>query len=311
MYKTQAIAKPIGALKILMTAAVLIFVTVKVIEDFHLFAKISFGNFSFWIPFISIMFLMAIVNLWLETKKWTVLTIELKMSIAYKAVLKGMATGFITPNRIGELPARIMALPKENRTEAAAASVVGSLFQGGITFCLGLLSLMAFPAIFNIGAFDIDFSGWIWSTIFALVILTTGFFFRKKIASHLKAGLKHIQSLNRSQLFMGAGFAFMRYLVFSFQLAIALYMFGFEGNVIVIVTGIPALFFIQSYLPFSTFGELGIRELLAVIIFGSFMSQPWMAALATLSLWVFNLLLPILVSLFIQMPITTNRLDVS
>lgn len=294
-----------------MSSVVLIFLIVKVNEDFHLFAKLSFGDFSLWVPFISTMLFLAVLNLSLETKKWTSLTKGLNILIAFKAVLKGMAAGFITPNRIGELPTRILVLPNELRTEAAAASVVGSLFQGGITFCLGIVSLLVFPAIFNFSAFDLDFSGWIWSLIIGIVVLTIGFLFRKKISSHIKSGLKHIQSLKSIQLFQGAFYAFLRYLVFSLQLAISLYMFGFEGNAIVVLTGIPALFFIQSYLPFSTFGELGVRELLAVVIFGSFMPQPWLAALATISLWVFNLVLPILVSLFIQLPATTKRTDVS
>jgi hypothetical protein len=294
-----------------MTSVVLVFLVLKVNEDFHLFVKISFGDLSLWIPFISSMFILAVLNLGLETKKWTSLTRDLDLFTAWKAVLKGMAAGFITPNRIGELPTRILVVPFEQRTGAAAAAAVGSFLQGVITFGLGIISLMVFPAIFDFRAFAFDFSGWIWSAVIGAVFLAFGYLFRKKILNHVKCGWQHIQSLKPFQLFYGALYAFLRYLVFSLQLAIALYIFGFDGNIIVVLTGIPALFFIQSYLPFSTFGELGLRELLAVVIFGSFMPQPWLAALATLSLWIFNLLLPILVSLFVQLPVTAKQTDVS
>ena len=90
------------------------------------------ANIEFWIElkrsflainaertvFLAAVLLLMPLNWMLEVRKWQVLSsnsVQLSFNDSLKAVLAGLNTGFITPNRIGEFAGRILFLPDNIR----------------------------------------------------------------------------------------------------------------------------------------------------------------------------------------------------
>ena len=86
-------------------------------------------------------------NLLMEAFKWKMMTCHIeRISIytALKAVLAGAATGFITPNRLGDIVGRTQLLKPENRNRALSLAITGSVTQNLAILLPGVPALMLF-----------------------------------------------------------------------------------------------------------------------------------------------------------------------
>ncbi len=239
---------------------------------------------------------LTFLNLFCEMEKWRVLIgrNELKKTLAFKAILYGICSGIMTPNRLGEFAGRISVLPKPIRKKATIMTVAGSGIQGIVTGVLGIVGLLTFPVLPKLSAYtEINLSQFL---PIALIILAISFFFwfRQPLKQHIHGVIRHLKQLSNQKLFRAMTWALLRYTVFSAQFAIALYSVGFSASLPICFAGIFLLYFCQSYIPFTAFGELGVREVLAVLIFGSYLPNPMLAVLATLIVWIANIGLPVM-----------------
>jgi len=312
MYKTAVTQKRRKKLKLFFSVLILAFLGVYIVDNilpiWNELGSAMDGGVSFFLLII----LLLIPNLYCEAKKWLLLLNDdsIEFSKTLRGVLIGMAAGFITPNRIGEFAGRVSAFDRIDHPKVIAMTWVGSTLQGAVTVVFGLASLLAFPFWSRIKDFiHIDLS-------FHLVLLcaVSGalyLLFKKKITPYLRSVLQSAKLLSFRTVMKAMPWAILRYITFTTQIAIALYLFGYSGSFGYCLAGIAVMFLVQSYLPLTAFAELGVREFLAVLIFGSVMSQPVLAAAATLVVWLINIGVPVAVGSFLLRKSNRNPIGIS
>lgn len=230
---------------------------------------------------------LSVANLSTETVKYQSLLGKNRIGFAnaFRSVLAGMSVGIWTPNRVGEFVGRFRYAAHGDKKRSMAATVAGSLLQGGVTILFGCVGLSFFDFQVDI---PLDLNVVLASSLIlslALVVV----FRRGPIAAFRR---KHVE-ISGSQMFVAFAWAVLRYAIFSTQFVILLYAFGFNGTLLEAFSGVFLLYAIQSYIPGSFLSELGVREVLAILFFASFFDNPIGAPLAAFCLWSLNIGLPI------------------
>lgn len=242
---------------------------------------------------IALALLLVPANVLLESLKWRALMPAEKPSIrtAITQVAQGMAVGFLTPARTGEPIGRMLGLAAPGWQQAATATVAGGAIQFFITMIAGLLAVSKGKAI-SAGQFHWQSNFAQWYVLLALLIVAAATASRR-LYKHL-AGRLATMHLCKERLPGALAYATLRYVVYTLQFAILLRAFGVSLTLPEICLGVGALYMLQSLMPITPMGELGVRESLAVWIFAPFAadwSQPLMASLVV---WSFNLVIPVL-----------------
>ncbi|MEL6671442.1 MAG: lysylphosphatidylglycerol synthase transmembrane domain-containing protein [Bacteroidota bacterium] len=257
------------------------------------------------------------LNWGLEARKWyTTLKPfypDWAFGQAYRAVLAGLSMGIFTPNRVGEYGGRLLYLPQGHRWEAAIGMLWDRLAQMWVTLLVGALALEAVHHEFGFAwqeTWAIPESTWFWLRLgswAAVIGLFLGLFLarvwatpleyllpKKWVKNKISRALKTLKPHILSRLL---SLGLLRYLVFSTQYYFLLLAFGYEGPVGMAYMMIGLLFLLKSWVPYIAFTELGIREGLAVWIFGAFGVTAFTAVAATFVLYLINLVLPALLGL--------------
>ncbi len=309
MYKTVSTALQSKQVKLVIPAIILgtlAYVFWRNISSFEIFSwQLLRDHATVLILITSLTF----VNLYFEMRKWTALINSpvVKPKTAFTGILLGMCSGFVTPNRLGEFAGRSAALPKAARKKGALMTFAGSGIQGAVTLLAGAIGLIFYPILPQIASL-----AKLWPQVFYIVIASIALaalflWFKKPLKPHIAIVLKHLKSIKTPILIKAWFWAIGRYAIFSTQFVLALYCVGFTSDIWMCYTGVFLLYFCQSYLPFTAMGELGIREVLAIFIFGAFLPEPMLAAVASLIVWVANSGIPVLMGL-LKMKLTKTRL---
>lgn len=237
---------------------------------------------------LSLVSILSMANLFTETSKYRLLLgqDQIDFSTAFRSVIAGMSVGIWTPNRVGEFVGRMRYAPHGEKKRAAGATVIGSLLQGSVTVLFGLIGIAFFDLAIDIPV-DLNLIALLGLILGIAMILV---FRRGPVAAFRR---KHFE-IRRSDVVVAAIWATARYAIFSTQFVILLLAFGFQGTLLEVYSGVFLLYAIQSYIPGSFLSELGVREVLSVLIFSSFFSNPIGAPLAAFCLWILNIGLPIL-----------------
>lgn len=252
-------------------------------------------------PAFLLVFPLTAANLFCEVKKWQSLLGVRGASLArgFEQVLSGICSGFVTPNRIGEFAGRLAFLPEHLKSKGPAATFTGSFIQGSATALFGILGLLFFP-FFPKGFTEVN--GLALLVMILALASAAAIYFRMSDQNKFKrvrAALRYFHTLERTDFIRATWWALLRYLCFSTQFVLSLYCFGFSGTIIEAYTGVFLLYFCQSFIPGAALGELGIREVLAMVIFGAFLNHPLSAVFAGLTVWLANIGIPVLVGVSI------------
>ena len=309
MYKTLSIALQSKSIKLLIPLLILGSLIAVASSNYKSIGLISWQLLSDHLSVLLLIFGLTFLNLYFEMRKWTSLVNSplLNRKQAYSSVLVGMCSGFITPNRVGEFAGRAALLPRAVRKKASLMTFAGAGVQGAVTFLAGLIGLWYYPIMPQLKTYSEMMPALFYGVIgigFGILLVL---WFKKPLKPHIAAILKHIKSLSPLLLSKSFAWAIGRYFIFSSQFVLALYTLGFNGSIVLCYSGVFLLYFCQSYLPLTSLGELGVREVLAVLILGPFFPDPFMAALATLIVWVANIGIPVLIGLF-QIKLAKQRL---
>lgn len=236
--------------------------------------------------FILIAGLLSVFNLGVEAWKYRELfgRRSMSFSLAYRSVLSGMAVGIWTPNRVGEVIGRVKAAPPADRKKAFTAGILGSFLQGSATLfcgCFALIRGVNLPSSLH------AYAPYIYIVAgMSLVILLGLSIFRKR------------HSTRPIVLIRATFLAFSRYFIFTTQFAFVLFAFGFTGSAADAFFGIGVIYLLQSFVPGSFLSELGIREVLSILIFSDYFDEPMAAPLAAFIVWVINIGMPIVIWAF-------------
>lgn len=263
--------------------------------------------------FFLLAFLLIAVNFFCETQKWLILTkqfYKLSFKKTFKAILAGTTMAFFTPNRIGEYGGRVLFVPKKHIIPTVAVTMVGGLAQQIITLLFGLLSLIFLKdALVEKTLFTetrlylITFI----SLVLIFFLLLVYFNIKRiiKLIPKVKRWQKHLvkltvlQHYSKSTLLAVMLWAALKYLVFSIQFFCLIMAFGIPFKLLFVWLSMLS-FLLQTVIPSVSLLELGVRGNVILFTFGAFTHLKIEILAASVTLWMFNLLIPAIIgALFI------------
>ena len=296
----------------------LYFKFIKVEDGFQGFSTL-FLHWYDWLlsPYFLLALFFSPLNWFLESLKWQELVkYQNRISVkeAFRGVLAGLTFAFVTPHSIGDYAGRILHLHNKER-----ATTIGPLFFGNICQMLMtvIFAVVGYFYLLQSGTglpqlIVADFSFW----VFSMISIVTGIFIiafylyiphllKRENASNgvkfVKPYLKAIYSIDTSSMLKVLAFSCLRYLVFLIQFYLVLRSLGIIYSMLPILSSIALVYFMKSVLPsFNFLSDLGLREAAAVVFLGAAglgLQEPTVI-IASLLVWIINILLPTLVGLF-------------
>jgi len=286
-------------IRIAIGIAAVLFIAYKLLTDFPLqLNDYKSTNVNWYL--LLVVLVLGLVNWGIETYKWRFLIYNVKQISfihAFRLVLTGITISLITPNRVGEIPARAYLLnDKENLKQLVYYTFIGSYAQLLLTWMMGSVGLY-----FTLSLIDIDISLNSLMVLAVLaILLVVGFFYFEKIKLMVFRLFKIEPVLlnNPNQFILALVYSFIRYVVFFVQYWLLLEVFNIHFPAINSLWLIPVCFLIASAIPTLLISELGVRSSVAVLVFGSLTDNNLSIISASILLWVINIGFPAILGLF-------------
>lgn len=266
--------------------------------------KHSFENINLYrfLILLSIFILMPL-NWGLEALKWQILTrnlVKLSFLEAFKSVLAGLNTGFITPSRFGDFIGRVIYIPHAHRLSGILMSFVNGFIQTLVVTVFGLISTYYYSVYFHT---SFDFSKYILSATILLIVLVGIYFLfpsifnklkEKKWAAKIQDTIKSLSELNYKTLILAFLLSSIRFALFCFQYYLMLWFFNIELTPFQSIIGIPTMYLAITYAPTLAASEAAVRASIAVLILGVFSRNEISILLTGILIWLINYILPMM-----------------
>ncbi|SFQ38112.1 Uncharacterized membrane protein YbhN, UPF0104 family [Pseudarcicella hirudinis] len=274
------------------------------IDNLILEYKKAFNSTNFWL--LLTLIVLTFANWGFEALKWQKLAspiTKFSFSEAYQSVIIGLSLSFITPANLGDFAGRIWKLNSPNRFQGVGAILMGNGIQFYVTLFFGTIAFGHFilhqlPQIPLL--FCIFFLLLIASLLFGIFFYSRrhwiGLFFQKvKFLKRFASYFEIFETYNLSEILEILLWATLRYLTFSIQFIIVLLIFSINLPLLELFTLTSLVFFFKTLIPsFNFLSDLGIREFTALYFFSYYAIPPAAVVSATLSLWLINILTPVL-----------------
>ena len=249
--------------------------------------------------------LLIPLNWLLESAKWKEVLSKiqvLSLGQAIKSVLIGLTSGFFTPNRVGEPVGRSMFLADGNKTKGVICSLICTLSQSFATlFFVCIAVVLACNIVVELGQIPqillIRNIGIIVAVAVFLLYLTIPFWVGKlKLKSEKMQDIaRAISLISYASLLKVSLYSIVRFAVYSFQYYLMLKLFAVDIHFTTAMVLIPINYFLVSIIPSVAFAELGIRGSSALLVMEPLLGNTLGVALAAMSLWFINYVIPMLV----------------
>ena len=291
-------------LRIIIGIGALWYVFIKLKDNYtNLWDDELLNNFHY--NYLLVGVLLLFLNWGIESIKWQFLikqTIQIDLISAFKKIMTGITIGFLTPNRVGEIPARAILLnDKENLKDLVVQTSVGAYSQLVVTIVFGSIA-----SLFTLNFFELTEVLFIKAFLILISFFVIfSYFFQKKIVkviyripyikkNKMLEGLSHYKN---KELIYILFLSTVRYIVFSFQFFIILGAFNFHFDSWIELLLIPLCFMITSIIPTVLISELGVRGSVALFVFGAISQMDTQILLASVLLWIINVGLPAIMGL--------------
>ncbi|MFT4095221.1 MAG: lysylphosphatidylglycerol synthase transmembrane domain-containing protein [Niabella sp.] len=272
--------------------------------------KIKDSLYSSHVLYLVFTILLMMINWGLEAYKW-MLAVRQIQSIsfirAFKAIFSGISFSISTPNRVGEYLGRVLYLSEGNRIKTVSLTIVSSMSQLIITIFMGLLALifMRNKLVQSDMLPHTLSNALVYGSIVVLIILIL-FYFRLswliKIIDKLPQisrfswAIDVIEHLNATLLVRFLSLSVTRFAVFSLQYYLLFRLFGVDINIAQCWMGISVMFLVMAAIPtIALFTDLGLKNELSIKLIGLFSPNHLGITLASLSIWLINLVFPALI----------------
>lgn len=276
------------------------------------------GNtFLYWLP---LAVLLMPLNWFLEMMKWNALLdsgTKPGKFILLKAVFAGITCSIFTPNRSGECIGRAMYLT-QTTSHVIVSSLLGGVIQflvillGGVSAFLWMIGIPVFHQIQGLNFFreisnkipishGLNFKSNLlfWCALGIMVVWILYYFWKSsdRFQQWILLQKKYLIEIrgNPKQILMAFAFGSLRWLVYTFQYVVCLWVFGMEGSLIQLWAGVMILMAVQALIPLPPIGTVPIRMGMAGAFWFFFGMNPWSGASASLLLWCINIGLPALI----------------
>ncbi len=246
------------------------------------------------------------LNWLLEAEKWKLLVSKIQtidLTNALKGVLAGISTGFLTPNRVGELAGRVLYLNTENRKAGVTLSAVNSLTQNIIMATCGIPACALF---FTITSQKMEINTTLYLSILIVSLLIFGLIYfrlpwlsrqfkQSRYSEKIETFTDCLSYYTEQDLLQVMLISLCRYFVFCVQFFFMLRFLGVELSAWQAFISIPTIYLFVTFTPSLAFSEAAVRSSYAVLVISAFSSQVVSIALAGMCIWLVNFVIPMLV----------------
>ena len=251
-------------------------------------------------------FVLMFGNWTMEILKWKLLLkprIKISRKRAAESVISGISLGAITPSRIGEFAGRIFFLPDKDKIFGTVASFIGGFAQNIVTVFTGLICMIFYIILFehkiikeeSIFFYLVFVLSVIVIILLMLVYLNISYFIGKishwKIVNKLEKYLPHIADWNSKNLGIIFLYSLIRYVIFTIQYLLLLYIFGVDLPLQEQIIKIGLIFMLTSFIPSYSVSDIVNRGSVSMAIFNNTTMDLAVAA-ASITLWIVNLAIP-------------------
>ncbi len=232
---------------------------------------------------LALCLLLMPVNFFLESAKWKELLLymhPLSRKEALHQVLYGQMAAFVTPYRIGDIPARTSKLKDTHHWKSAIAlGMYGGIIQTFVIIACGII-----PVFFFFRHTTPEYLLTVTSCLVIALIL---------MAVMQKKSLPQSIRLTGRQFALTLVWSSLRYLCWLIQFVLIMSWAGVMLQPVDLFVALPAYYLFVTVTPNIPVADAGIRGSWAVFTFGSFGVSAPVAALIALSMWAINTLLPV------------------
>lgn len=250
-------------------------------------------------PFLMITFVLLPLNWLTEAWKWQYTLSKLHrltMRQSLISVLSGAATGFITPNRLGDIAGRMLQLPSDRRPQAVSLAAVNSLSQN-LAILLPALPLALLFFVRQKQESEFPLSTWLWILVGILLLTITLLYLlpsllRKIRSPRIGRYLEGVQELGARQLTGITLLAMLRFAIFNLQLWALLTALGVTLTVPQALLSLPVSYLFVTFTPSFALSEGVVRGSWLLYFAGHYSIQAPAILSAAILLWIINVILP-------------------
>ena len=279
-------------------------------EDYDILLSF-FSHITFYqcAGIVVVLFLFPL-NLLLEALKWKVSVSGISKISVRQAVVStfvGNVGAVITPNRLGDFPARVAYLGLNNKVEAVLLGMIGSALLSVVIVSFGLLALIQYISVSGYNVVSRSYLFIVLSlivlAIFLIVILPIVV---KKInalelkSRYMNSFFSDLSNMSCRKLFDLTLLSLLRYIVFFSQYTIILLVFSNQITLAGAVMVIPIVYLFTTITPTISASEAATRAGYALLLFEPLSVAAPSVVLATLILWIINNGIPICVGLILS-----------
>lgn len=213
---------------------------------------------------------------------------QLETQVAWRGVWMGLVLGLWLPRLLGDYLGRVGELPSDKRKVGVAQAFLGQATLMSSTLAAGIFGVVLYVGggllVALVGVvlalFLIPFCVWLSLT-----------YMPHRVKRYYPTATKLTLSPRRFAQIQGL--AHLRYGVFMFQYFLLLQLFLPELPPYIILGGITWVYLAKSITPFlHVFGDLGVRELSALLFFDTWGVSAVTVMAPTLLLWALNVMVP-------------------
>jgi uncharacterized membrane protein YbhN (UPF0104 family) len=246
-------------------------------------------------------FLLMVINWGLEIFKWKLLVQSIqKLSWlnSAKSVLAGLASGLLTPNRIGNFVGRLAFIDKTNQNKALINTLVGNLAQFLSTLLVGLIGFLILIQL----QLQLINQGLVITLSLLLVVVALSLYFKPSIVvgkftrffitDKTKQSINEVEAMPNKFKLNILFISTLRYSVFCVQYYVLFLAFNIQVSPLELFSLIATTFLITTLIPSLFFGKLFVRESTAVFIFSLAAIDITVVLVIAFLLWFINLAIP-------------------
>lgn len=277
-------------------------------DDFS-FLEFQFSQAGWWLALA----VLLPMNWLCETFKWKrVLSRFESISFknAFRAVLAGMSTAFVSPNRIGDIVGRMAFLQKNTYIHAPLMAMINGMTQTLAILVLGFPSAYGF---FRSKAAEIPphiLNHTLWF-LAALCVCLIVMFLLPRVRTHTffrqwRRAIEGIGSYNLRALGTFVGWSMLRFGISCLQMYAMLRCVGVTLSPVEAILCIPSLYLFVTFTPSFSVGEGIVRGSWAVFFIGAYSNMLTAIAFAGIGLWLLNVALPSFIGNVVLLKTTRN-----
>ena len=256
-----------------------------------------------------VLMLLVPVNWMLESLKWMLLAqkaVKLNFAEAFRSTLTGLAVGVAVPAQLGDTLGRITSLRSEQRLKTLGAALISNGIQFYVSVLGGTLSwILVGSSVPLPSPYGLVLELLLFLIVFGGLLIGV---FRKHLVNwpsrrpwviKVKENIQVVNQYTGADLGIALGLGTARYVVFVGQFVLALLLFDLPVPMLSLLGCVGLILLTKTLLPaLNVFGDLGLRQFTALLVFESYGLAHEKIVAATFLIWLINIVGPLLVGVF-------------